>query len=140
MVQHHQMNAQVYIMFLVNLSLACQKRSHSCSFSKAWEGEILYEDNNMESWPIRSMDDEDRTVMNKGRFFQRQIVLVTKRCQRPLQNRICVSSFQWFDHDIGGLVSGCVFSLCFAMIYSVFSLLHGISYSPFLPHDVLWSV
>ena len=56
-------------MFLVNFSLACKKQTHSCFFSKAWEDGILYEDDNMESWPIRSMDDEDRNVLNKSRFF-----------------------------------------------------------------------
>lgn len=139
MVQHHQMNAQVSIMFLVNLSLACQKQSHSCSFRKAWEGGILFEDNNMETWPIRFMHDEDRTVRNKGRFFQRQTVLVTQRYQRPLQNRVRPSSFQCFDHDVGGLPSVCVFSLLFAMILSIFSQLPAFSYSLTLPHGLVRS-
>ena len=50
--------------------------------------------------------------------FSSQIVLGTKRCQKPLQVRFHDSPFQCSVHGVCGLASVCVFfSLLFAIIY-----------------------
>lgn len=91
----------------------------------------MYEHNHMESWPIISLEDEKRVLSWVLVNFSSQIVLGTKRCQKPLQVRFHDSPFHCPVHGVCGLASVCVFfSLLFAIIYFFFfSLNYGIAYS-----------
>ena len=88
----------------------------------------------MESWPIMSLEDEKWVLSWILVDFSSQIVLGTKRCQKPLQVRFHDSPFQCSVHGVCGLASVCVFfSLLFAIIYLfcfvLFFLHYGIAYS-----------
>lgn len=88
------MNGWAYIIFLVNLSLVCQKQIHSHSFGEKWEGGVLYEQNGVESWPIRSAEDEEKKrelFRTKADSSSRERALLMQRGSSALCSLVCGS-------------------------------------------------